>query len=332
MNCHTPSNEHPDELIQARSPEHLRRPEYSQPLVTALQLAILDVLRSWGVRPQSVVGHSSGEIAAACAAGHLTPQEAVKIAYYRGQAANYSHSVCNANVGMLAVGLGSDEIQEYLQGTEDSVQIACYNSPSSVTISGELSGLEKVKSHVQENGHFARMLQVDLAYHSKFMNKIGEHYAILLQQYCNSPLPGSEDVTMFSSVTGRRLDRPADATYWRTNMISPVRFEQAAHEMLSGREGADFLIELGPSGALAGPISQIKRALPGEGSNIQYYSAAKRGPDSIMSMFDLAGRLFVSDSPVAIPKVNEDTQDPDEAAPKTIVDLPNYAWNHKTKY
>ncbi|KAJ5174169.1 Acyl transferase/acyl hydrolase/lysophospholipase [Penicillium canariense] len=75
------------ELVEPRSPEHLRQPEFSQPLVTALQLVLIDLLRSWGIQPESVVGHASGEIAAACAAGLLTPEDAIKIAIFRGQAA-----------------------------------------------------------------------------------------------------------------------------------------------------------------------------------------------------------------------------------------------------
>ena len=71
-------------LTELRESHHLRHLEFSQPLVTALQLAILEVLEIWGITPQTVVGHSSGEIAPACAAGHLTKEEAIMIAFYRG--------------------------------------------------------------------------------------------------------------------------------------------------------------------------------------------------------------------------------------------------------
>ncbi|TEY71320.1 hypothetical protein BOTCAL_0095g00030 [Botryotinia calthae] len=88
------------ELTEPRTAAHLRLPEFSQPLTTALQLAILAVLKSWGIEPQSVIGHSSGEIAAAVAAGHLTEEDAIKVAYYRGKAALLTK--CKAPLGMLA--------------------------------------------------------------------------------------------------------------------------------------------------------------------------------------------------------------------------------------
>ena len=93
------------ELIEPRSPELLRSPEFSQPLVTALQLVIMAILEDWNVSPQAVVGHSSGELAAACAAGYLSKEDALKAAFYRGQAAKHC-KVAPTLVGMLAVGLG----------------------------------------------------------------------------------------------------------------------------------------------------------------------------------------------------------------------------------
>lgn len=318
--------------MEARSPEHLRHPEFSQPLVTALQLAILLIFKSWGVKAQSVVGHSSGEIAAACAAGHLTPEDAIKIAFYRGQAAKQLQNESETGLGMMAVGLGADAVEKYISDSVDLVQIACYNSANSITLSGKVSELEKVKDRLQTDNHFARLLQVNLAYHSTYMLKIGERYEKLLEGNVTPSLSGHESMTMFSSLVGDRIDQAVNANYWKNNMVKPVLFHQACQKMLSGREGADFLIEIGPSGALAGPIGQIKKEFSNQGSGIQYLSAAKRGPDSAMPLFDVAGRLFVAGGSVDLCKVNEHEQNSDENPPATIIDLPNYAWNHSTKY
>jgi acyl transferase domain-containing protein len=320
-----------NELVEARNPEHLRLPEFSQPLVTALQLAMLEIFNSWGIKAQSVVGHSSGEIAAACAAGYLAPEEAIKIAYFRGRAATDCKDQFTVPVGMLAVGVSPEKVQEYLKNSEAFVQIACYNSPDSITLSGTLPELEAVKTRLQKDGHFARMLQVNLAYHSKYMADIGDQYETLLQHSCEPPLPGDDGVTMYSSVTGHRMDATStDIKYWKSNMVSPVRFEQACSEMISSRESANLLIEIGPSGALAGPIAQIKKALPGGGTNIKYCAAAKRGPDSVMSMFGVAGQLFIAGGDVVMSEVNKD--DSDFERPAVIMDLPNYVWNHSVKY
>ena len=318
------------ELTEPRKSEHLRLPEFSQPLVTALQLVIIEVLSDWGIRPKCVVGHSSGEIAAACVAGYLTPEKAIKIAYFRGQAASNCQDEAKDPVGMLAVGFGAEEIQSYIHGLKDSVQIGCYNSPESITLSGLVSDLEKIKIRVQESHGFARMLLVDLAYHSPFMTGIAEHYEDLLLKNCESPLPSKGLITMFSSVTGHRLNQGCDAAYWKSNMVSAVRFDQAVQELLSEREAVDFLIEIGPSGALAGPIGQIKTALSGQGSQVEYFAASKRAPDAVNALFDISGRIFIAGGSVKFAEVNRDRASLE--SPAVIVDLPNYRWNHSTKY
>jgi acyl transferase domain-containing protein len=153
----------------------------------------------------------------------------------------------------------------------------------------------------------------------------------MILQSCGPPLQGKAGVAMFSSVTGKRLGQTCDATYWTNNMTSPVRFDEAVREMVSGREGVNFLIEIGPSGALAGPIKQIKKVLGDHGTKVQYCAALSRGKDAIKSLFDTAGRLFISGGSVDLSKVNE-VQHGDKASPSVIIDLPNYVWNHSTKY
>jgi acyl transferase domain-containing protein len=124
------------------------------------------------------------------------------------------------------------------------------------------------------------------------------------------------------------MDQFADAAYWKSNMVSPVQFDQACHEMLLARDSVDILIEIGPSGALAGPISQIRKGIAS--SNAQYFAAAKRGPDSALPMFDIAGQVFIAGGSIDLSSVNNDEST--TTSPATIVDLPNYAWNHSTKF
>ncbi|KAI0970609.1 PKSKA1 [Xylaria arbuscula] len=312
------------ELTESRTGESLRQPEFSQPLVTALQLALVAILEAWEVRPTCVVGHSSGEIAAASAAGFITPGEAIKIAYYRGQAAK---GVTNPEpLGMLAVGVGSEEVQKYMDPNEN-LQIACYNSPNSITISGTQRSLEALKDRLQADGHFARLLQVDLAYHSTYMEDIGAAYEQLLRENCNS-LQKSWDgaITMFSTVTGQAVTDSPDTDYWRRNMVSPVKFAQATSYLLEHQKGADFLIELGPSGALSGPIAQIKKTLSGSGTDATYVSVLKRGANSSLPLYQAAGNLFLAGGTINLAKVNCSKRK------SVIVDLPNYSWNHSTKY
>ncbi|KAL5454073.1 hypothetical protein PMIN06_005174 [Paraphaeosphaeria minitans] len=320
-----------EELTAKRSVEALRQPEFSQPLVTALQIALLRVLESWGISPEAVVGHSSGEIAAAYAAGLLSDSDAIKVAYYRGQSSKKTES--GEAVGMLAVGIDEAVLAGYLEAKANKIQIACYNSPSSLTLSGLASELEELRDRIQADGHFARLLLVDLAYHSDYMSELAEMYEGMLHedglfQKATTPRPKTrKPVAMFSSVTSAIVDPDVklDAAYWKKNMVSPVRFASATAELLK-QSSADFLIELGPSNALAGPIAQIKKGLDKDG---QYTSALKRGADSTMPMYEAAAKLFLAgDQHVSLAKVNRVSPQ----TSKVIVDLPNYVWNHSTRY
>ena len=139
--------------------------EFSQPLCTAIQIALVDLLSHWGIRPSAVVGHSSGEIAASYAAGLLSAEEAILVAYYRGQLAS---SVPHEGA-MAAVGMGSQDVQALLL---EGVVIACENSPTSVTISGDSDKIELVIKKIQSErpGTFCRRLRVGVAYHSRLFS------------------------------------------------------------------------------------------------------------------------------------------------------------------
>ena len=125
-------------------------------------MGLVNILKSWGVQPAAVIGHSSGEIAAAYASGAITAAEAITVAYYRGRGTTDVHKPG----GMAAVGLGRDEVTSFLQ---DGVVIACDNSPQSVTLSGDESALGNVMSSIKDTNPdvFLRRLHVEMAYHSR---------------------------------------------------------------------------------------------------------------------------------------------------------------------
>ena len=149
-----------DELFEIDSTE-LHRAELAQPLCTAIQIALVNASRRSGIQPKAVIGHSSGEIAAAYAAHAISFREAVIISYYRGYVAKKSSS----NGGMVAVGLGADAASKFLK---EDVVIACENSHMSVTLSGNMKELETVMEQIKESKPdiLVRKLKVDMAYHS----------------------------------------------------------------------------------------------------------------------------------------------------------------------
>lgn len=148
----------------APAPEsRLHEAEFSQPCLAAVQIALVDLFRAWGVAPHAVVGHSSGETAAAYAAGAITAEQAILLAFHRGQ---ITPALKRAHAGgMAAVGLGRREVAPYLR---PGVMVGCENSPQNVTLSGDADTLESV---LQEIGRrrpevLARPLRVECGYHS----------------------------------------------------------------------------------------------------------------------------------------------------------------------
>jgi len=117
----------------------INRPEYSQPLCTILQVALTDTLRFWGILPVATIGHSSGEIAAAYAASLLSHKEAIKLTYVRG----ISSAAVFQPGAMMAAGLSQEAAQKYLDRVPvGSAVVACVNSPSSVTLSGDTESIQ----------------------------------------------------------------------------------------------------------------------------------------------------------------------------------------------
>ena len=148
-----------------RKTSRLSEAELSQPCCTAVQVALVDLLSLYNIKPDAVVGHSSGEIAAAYACGSITAQEAILVAYYRGQVMLEVDSSQRPG-GMAAIGLGSEEVTTYLQ---PGVTVGCENSPDSTTLTGDKEVLEQVMKAIKE-AHpdtLVRALQVDRAYHSR---------------------------------------------------------------------------------------------------------------------------------------------------------------------
>ena len=159
---HAPAWNIADTLLDVDDKAILSNPEFSQPICTALQIALVDFLASWKVTPTAVIGHYSGEIAAAYASGALSMREAIIVAFYRG----YVCSNLQTRGGMAAIGLGRNDTQPYLI---PGVRIACENSGKSVTLSGDVQPLEEAMAAIKKDhpDTLVRKLQVEMAYHSR---------------------------------------------------------------------------------------------------------------------------------------------------------------------
>ena len=306
----------------------------SQPVCTAIQVAYVQLLAKWGINPVGVIGHSSGEIGAAYAAGRLTAAQAIVIAYYRGYVVG---KVSNPTPGgMMVAGLSKDAADTAIENLDliGIINTACVNSPESVTLSGDASGIDKMLTELQGRGVFARKLSTDgRAYHSHHMVLIGEEYQDLLEKgLALLPLtPMTEGVRWISSVYAKEVTGKVLASYWRKNLESPVLFSDAVEGLVKAHKL--HLVELGPHSALELPIKQIRTKLRLTESDIHYTPALSRGKDAVDCALSLMGHLYLHGHEIDFAKVNnvETMLSSNNVAVqqgKVLTNLPPYAWSY----
>ncbi|KAL9102129.1 MAG: hypothetical protein Q9163_002690 [Psora crenata] len=303
----------------------------SQPLCTALQIALVDLMRSWGINSVSVVGHSSGEIAAAYCAGILSLESAMQVAYYRGKYAGELEEVQEGKHGrMMAVGLSQDEaLSQVLLLKSGRATVACINSPKSVTISGDAAALEELQAILTERGTFHRMLRVNVAYHSHHMKPIASKYA---ESLANLETSNAKSTTKFNSTVYPGFSLETNAEYWVQNMLNPVQFSEAVQRITSSQSSdglrIDSFVEIGPHSALAGPLKQICADLT-SGLRPTYFPSIQRKTSDLDSMHGLVSSLFKRGVKLDAGEVNFPTRPRDLQA---LTDMPPYPWNHTTRY
>jgi acyl transferase domain-containing protein/NADPH:quinone reductase-like Zn-dependent oxidoreductase len=324
-------------LLEPKASSLIDQVHLSQPLCTAVQVGLVKLLREWGVTPVATIGHSSGEIAAAYAAGAITETQAILAAYFRGVAVGK----LTTRGTMLAVGLGPEEVEQYL---EEGIRIACYNSPQSVTLSGDQDVAARVQAKLDADKVFCRAVRTNgRAYHSHHMKEVGGIYeecanrgfahmdALEFPQHEK----GVKQPVFVSSVTGLpKVNFHPGPEYWRENLESPVKFSQAvAHAVGMEELGINHIIEIGPHSALAGPIRQLREKLGLSSRDLEYSGTLARDENSVTRLLDLAGSLFIKGYPIDLGRVNA-IEEIDNAGKITLrkglplVDLPRYSWNY----
>jgi acyl transferase domain-containing protein/NADPH:quinone reductase-like Zn-dependent oxidoreductase len=315
-----------EELQRDEKTSRLTEPEFSQPACTALQIALVVLLRYWNIRPAAVIGHSSGEIAAAFCAGILSHQDAVKVGYYRGVlSAELAADMSRRQETMMAVALSQQDVEGYIAHVVNSamLSIACVNSPSNVTVSGDAEAIEALRCSLEKDGVFARKLNVDVAYHSPTMNCVSEKYLKLMGNLKKRRETFEEHSPpqMVSSVSGELVstDEAACGQYWVDNMVSRVEFAQALSTLQHSNTipAVHSVIEIGPTGALRRPILDTL-------TGVSYDSVLKTGRSAQETAMSLCGNLWCYGVPVKLNAVNNLI----ESEVTMLTDLPTYPFNH----
>ncbi|CZR58354.1 related to polyketide synthase [Phialocephala subalpina] len=325
------------ELMAPASRSQMSKATISQPLCTVVQIILVDMLRLAGIQFDAVVGHSSGEMGAAYAAGYLSAEDALKIAYYRGIHSTAAASPSGAKGGMMAVGTTLEDAQDLceLEELQGRVSVAACNSQSSITLSGDIDALEEVKTALIDEGKFVRMLKVDTAYHSHHMLPCAGPYASSLEA-CKIQIrsPANSSCTWFSSVTEKEMspdDPSLRSTYWTRNMTGRVNFAQAIRAALESKGPFSAATEVGPHPALRGPALQTIQDI--KSASIPYSGTLERGENDLEAFANLLGfaLAYIPRDILTMEKFVR-TVSPDAAPNTPLKGLPSYSWEHDRVY
>ncbi|CAG7718421.1 unnamed protein product [Allacma fusca] len=197
--------------------------------VTAVQIAFIDLLKSFKIYPTGIVGHSVGEIACAYSDGCSTRDETIKIAYAHAKACRIARSIPGA---MVSVGLSAEDISERLHQRSKQLFLACYNSPISVTISGPESEVTSLANELQEEGVFVKQLYcAGLAQHTELIQANAEEFERNLKTFASVTQKLRTNRWKSTSVCEKNWDSDAakfySSDYLVKNMVNPVLFQQA---------------------------------------------------------------------------------------------------------
>lgn len=310
-----------EELTKVQG-SRLHLAQFAQPACTALQIVQVDLLAEANVRFSAVVGHSSGEIAAAYAAGLLSARDAIIVAYYRGICSSRLAGDANKKRGaMLAVGTTVTAAQQLLSAPQfrGRATVAAHNSPTSVTLSGDEDAILEIKDVLAADGKFVRLLRVDQAYHSHHMQPcLGPYVEALSRAGVRAAtLPSTPEEKLsrkpvwYSSVfgpgTGQQTMMTVDGEYWARNMGGTVLFADAVEVAVRTETAAtgrsfSMAVGVGPHGALRGPFEEILGAIStakgneGSSSNaplkMPYADVLTRNQDDSLSMIQGIGQIW----------------------------------------
>jgi acyl transferase domain-containing protein/acyl carrier protein len=257
-----------------------------QPLLVAVEIALAELLGSWGVRPDAVLGQSMGEIAAAHVAGCLSLEATARLACERGRVV--ARAGGGGAMGLVAVSIA--ELEPELAAAAGRVEVAGSNGPSSTLVSGDREPVLALLRRLESRGVFARRLDVDFASHCFHMDPLLADYRQRIRGL--APEPGT--LPFLSTVEpGERPGSGLDVDYWVRNLREPVAFGEAVEVALEG--GADVFLEVSPHATLARPIQSIAAS---RGATVACFGSLQRGQDEQRALLVALAGLHVQGVPV----------------------------------
>ncbi|MEO3873403.1 type I polyketide synthase [Nonomuraea sp. B12E4] len=286
----------------------LDRTDFTQAGVFAFEVAMFRLLESWGIRPDHLVGHSIGELAAAHVAGVLTLPDAARLVAARGRLM----SALPDGGAMVAVQATAAEAAAALAGGTGAVSLASVNGPHSVVISGEEAAVSGVAAGFARRGRRTTRLRVSHAFHSPLMEPMLAEYGDVL---AGLPL-SSPAIPVISTLTGRPVtDEMCSPGYWVRQVREPVRFADAVR--VAEEQGARCYLEVGPDAVLA---TMVADCLTGEEPTVA--AAGRAGADEAGVLVEAMAALHVRGVPVNWRAVYD-------GSGARLIDLPTYPFQRR---
>ncbi len=296
------------ELEAGEERSRLAEVDVVQPVLFALQTALVALWRSWGIEPDAVVGHSLGEVAAAWAAGALELEDAVRVVVERGRLAR----LAAGRGGMMLVEVPPAAASETLAGDEAEVAVAGSNAPGTTLLSGEQRALGRVRRRLEDRGVVCHRLRIDFASHSSQMDPLLPELERALERL----VPGPGSVPFHSTVTAGAVDgAELDGRYWRRNLRRPVRFAETVGGLIEA--GYDAFLEIGGHSVLTGAVRAVARD---RGREATVLGSLHRDQDDAAAMLSSLGELYAAGYDVAWRRLYEGGR---------CLSLPVYPWRHE---
>jgi len=281
---------------------------YTQPALFALEHALTELWRSWGIEPAAVMGHSVGEVAAACAAGVFSLEGGLRLIAERGRLMQ----ALTVRGAMAAIMADEERAQREIARHGDQVAVAALNGPESVVISGAEAAVGEILASLEAQGVKTRRLTVSHAFHSPLMDPMLDRFEEATGEVqCALPR-----VPLISNLTGCPVrEEITRARYWRRHAREPVRFLAAIREL--HRLGYRLFVEIGPSPTLLG----MGRGCVPEGGTT-WLPSLRRGADDWSPILDSLATLYVRGAEV-------DWAGFDRGYPRRRVTLPTYPFQRR---
>ncbi|MFI0075190.1 type I polyketide synthase [Streptomyces sp. NPDC017227] len=304
-----------DVLRGDADPGLLDRVDVLQPASFAVMVGLAAVWASAGVEPDAVVGHSQGEIAAACVSGALSLEDAARVVALRSQAIGEQLA---GRGGMASVALSQDEAVARLERWADRVEVAAVNGPSSVVIAGDAQALDEALDTLEDQGVRVRRIAVDYASHTRHVERIRDTLADALAGI-GAQAPS---VPFYSTVTGEWIEDAGvlDGGYWYRNLRGQVGFGPAVGELI--RQGHGVFVEVSAHPVLVQPITETVYAADGD-TDVVVTGSLRREDGGPRRLQTSMAELFVRGVPVDWTRLLPD------GATSARVDLPTYAFDHQ---